>query len=192
MSEFQDVPDDVWRNHLSHTLVDASLASLALANKSLALAFAQSLRQRFHDAAFQRGGRYREVLRLCDAFVAVSNHLPLYGAPSGTRSWSRIDNTPLKLELQGLVNLNTNQHIYTVTYTSESSLMARNIAKNYFELLEVGDVVVNSDGKHHRIAEKSRYGCMQYLDDLHGTYGYIEDAYPSYIILIPPRTDLIV
>jgi hypothetical protein len=57
--------------------------------------------------------------------------------------------------------------------------------------LPVGDVVVAGD-IHHHIKEKSRFGSVQYVDNLQGGWGNIEYAYPSNPVLIPPRTDLIV
>jgi len=139
---------------------------------------------------YLNGIRYKnlEELRLKYMNIPDNQRRPDEHQPSGTMSWSRIDNSVLFLNLLPPVNSlgvpsNYTYHLSQLGYDKKGS---DDILDKWFDNIREGDIIL--DGIHYdTVLEKSKYTKTQIR-----TNRYIIPISPTYKVLIPPRTDILI
>jgi hypothetical protein len=119
------------------------------------------------------------MLRLSAEYEAVPESCRLEledWSPSGTMSWNRIDSRARCSDSISWTPIDLGQRYFEWSN-------ARQIARTWFDLLVVGDVL--SPGGV--VKEKSAHGINQGVLD----GGYICYVYPTSRVLVPPRTDTV-
>jgi hypothetical protein len=181
-----DLPTDIW-THIGGltdddvTLVYCSMLSKLLKENMQGMVDARKERKEM----LRKGDRYMRLLGIHDTYCSLNldHYVPDDHAPSGSLSWSRIDNAALHLCIPDRIVPPDPEH------THAWSLIDR-LSREYFDLLEAGDTLVHGNlfKLYRNIGKKSAYGRTQAIDTL---TGHIFQVRP-HRILIPPRTDVLI
>ena len=181
--------DDILHQIICPLLDLNSLINLHLTCKESKTLFEKKI----HDLKpyYLNGIRYKNLEKLRLKYIDIPDiqRRPYEHQPSGTMSWSRIDNSILLLNL---LPLNSNSldipsnYIYHLSQLGYDTKRSDDSLDKWFDNIREGDIIL--DGiQYDTIIEKSKYTKTQIR-----TNRYILNISPILQVLIPPRTDILI